>query len=87
MSSEYELREARLPSYHRMDVQISRHFGSSRHPVSLFLAVINLYNRENVSNIKYSRRSGPDGIPYLVANEQYWFGLLPSLGVRWTWGH
>ncbi len=87
VSSEYELREARLPSYHRMDVQLSRHFGSSRNPVSVFLAVINLYNRDNVSNVKYSRRSGPDGSPYLVANEEYWFGLLPSLGVRWTWGH
>jgi outer membrane receptor protein involved in Fe transport len=82
----YAFRGATLPAYHRMDVQIRRHFGSSRNRVSVFLALINLYNRSNVRNIKYNTRLNPDGSLRLVGVEEYWFGLLPSVGVRWTWG-
>jgi hypothetical protein len=84
---EYEnLYGSRLPSYHRMDIQLNRHFYFSKNQITLFLALINLYNRDNIRNIKYSIRRDPDGIPYLVEQKGYWFPLLPSLGVSWTWG-
>jgi len=86
--AEYEnLYSSQLPSYHRMDIQLSRHIYFSKSRITLFLAVINLYNRDNIRNIKYSLRRDPDGIPYLVEQKGYWFPLLPSLGVNWTWGH
>ncbi len=85
---EYEkLYGARFPSYHRIDLQISRHFYFSRSRISLFLALINLYNRGNVRNIKYNWRTDQDGIPYLEEREEYWFRLLPSIGVSWRWNH
>ncbi len=86
--AEYDkLGGSRLSPYHRMDLQISRHFHFSRSRISVFLAVINLYNRDNVRNVKYNCRGGLDGIPYLTKNEENLFPLLPSLGVNWTWTH
>ena len=78
---------SQLPPYHRLDVQISRHFFFSKSQITLFLAMINLYNRDNIRNIKYSLRREQDGVPYLVEQKGYWFPLLPSLGVSWTWRH
>jgi outer membrane receptor for ferrienterochelin and colicin len=77
----------KFPPYHRMDLQINRHFYFTRNRLSLFLAVINLYDRGNIRNIKYNWRTGPNGIPYLDETKEYWFHLLPSLGVSWTWKH
>lgn len=78
---------ARFPPYHRLDLQISRHFYFSRSRISLFLSIINLYNRGNVRNIKYNWGTDQDGIPYLEEREEYWFRLLPSIGVNWRWNH
>jgi hypothetical protein len=82
-----ELYNSRLPAYHRLDVQLSRHVYLSGSQITLFVALINLYNRDNIRNIKYSTRTDQNGIPYLVEQKGYWFPLLPSLGVTWTWGH
>jgi hypothetical protein len=82
-----QLYGTRFPPYHRMDLQISRHFYFSRSRLSLFLAIINLYNRGNVRNIKYNWRTDQDGVPYLEKREEYWFRLLPSIGVSWRWNH
>jgi len=76
---------SQLPSYHRLDIQLSRHFYFSNSRITLFLALINLYNRDNIRNIKYSSRIDRDGAPYLIEQKGYWFPLLPSLGVSWTW--
>jgi len=81
-----QLYGARLPSYHRLDMQLSRHIYFSKSQLTLFLAVINLYNRDNVRNIKYSVRRDPDDNLYLLEQKGYWFPLLPSVGVSWTWG-
>jgi outer membrane receptor for ferrienterochelin and colicin len=86
--AEYDkLYGAQLPAYHRLDIQLSRHFFLSKSQITLFVAVINLYNRDNIRNIKYSVRRDPDGVPYLFEQKGYWFPLLPSLGVNWTWRH
>jgi len=77
---------SKFPPYHRLDLQLSRHFYFTRSRLSIFLAIINMYNRDNLRNIKFSRRIDPDGIPYLVETKEYWFHLLPSLGVSWTLG-
>jgi outer membrane cobalamin receptor len=76
-----------FPPFHRLDVQINRHFYLSRGRLSLFLAVINLYDRDNLRNIKYNVNTRPDGKPYLVELKEYWFRLLPSVGLSWTWTH
>ena len=76
-----------FPPFHRLDLQINRHFYLSRGRLSLFLALINLYDRGNLRNIKYYVNTRPDGKPYLVEMKEYWFRLLPSVGLSWTWTH
>jgi outer membrane receptor for ferrienterochelin and colicin len=84
--SEYDqLYGSNFPPYHRLDIQFNRHFYFSQSRISIFLAVINLYNRDNVRNIKYNWRFSSDAIPYLEEEKEFWFPLLPSLGISWTW--
>ena len=78
---------AKFPAYHRLDVQLNRNFYLDRSRISLFLAIINLYNRDNVRNIKFNWRTSPDGTPYLEEVEEYWFPLLPSIGISLSWDH
>lgn len=78
---------ARLSPYHRMDLQLSRHVHFSQSRLSFFIALINLYNHDNIRSIKYNWRRDSEGIPYLEAVKGYWFHLLPSLGLSWTWNH
>lgn len=84
--TEYEqLYGSNFPPYHRLDIQINRHFYFSQSRISVFLAVINLYNRDNIRNIVYNWRLGSNGVPYLEEEQEYWFPLLPSLGISWSW--
>jgi hypothetical protein len=76
---------ANYSSYHRLDMRVNRHFYTSKGRVSVFFGLINVYNRGNVMNIDYWWEFNHDGTPYLVAEKDYWFRLLPSLGISWSW--
>ena len=70
-----------------MDLRINRHFITSKGRLSAFLAFINIYNRENIRNINYSFRWEPRlNRLFKFEEEEYWFKLLPSIGVTWSWG-
>ncbi len=86
--SEYEqLYANRFSPYHRMDLQLNRYFQLSSSRVSVFLALINVYNHDNVRNIKYNQKRDANGKLYLEERKEYWFPLLPSIGVSWNWDH
>jgi hypothetical protein len=79
---------ANFSAYHRLDVRLNRHFYLSKGRLSMFLALINLYNRGNVRNINYDWVwSGPSNTPHLEEVYDYWFKLLPSIGISWSWNH
>ena len=46
---------------------------------------INIYDRGNVMNLNYYWATHPNGQPYLVKEKEYWFRLLPLVGVSWGW--
>jgi hypothetical protein len=76
------------PPYHRLDFTINRHFHTAHGRFSAFFAVINVYNHGNVRNIKYIQDwDSVNERPYLVEENNYWFKLLPSIGVSWSWDH
>ena len=55
--------------------------------VELFLDVQNLYDQKNVAGYQVDDRSftiGPDGEVVYTPNEEYWLGILPSFGVKWS---
>ena len=79
---------ANFPPYHRLDVRINHHFYLSKGRLSVFLAIINLYNRGNIRNINYNWVwNNQTNRPYFEKIYDYWFKLLPSIGIGWSWNH
>jgi outer membrane receptor for Fe3+-dicitrate len=86
--STYEdLNGTNYSAYHRLDFRVNRHFYLSRGRLSIFLALINVYNHENVRNIDYSWVWDNPTSPRLEKTYEYWFKLLPSIGINWSWNH
>jgi len=77
---------ARFPAFHRLDLRLSRRFATRRGEVAAFLELVNVYNRGNVQVYNYWWRSDGEGGYYLKKVPDYWFRLLPSVGVSWSWG-
>lgn len=69
----------RYPTYHTLDIRVSRDFDLALGDLNVFLEVTNLYNRDNPCCIEYSR--GADG--GLVSEQRSWLPALPNLGVVW----
>lgn len=78
--------EQRYPAFHRADLRISRHFDISKGRVSAFLEIVNLYNHGNVRTYMHNFVCSTPGECRLWRTPQYWFRLLPSIGVSWSWG-
>jgi outer membrane receptor protein involved in Fe transport len=75
------------PAFHRLDLRLSRHFALSRGQVSAFVEVINLYDHGNVRAYIYELRRLPDGGFRSYSVPEYWFRLLPSVGLSWFWDY
>lgn len=74
-----ELNSAKLPVYHRLDVQAEYKTDISGYDTRLTLAVINLINRKNVSG--YFLQQSTDGTRYDITPEED-IGIMPSLGIK-----
>ena len=71
-----ETNSGRLPPYHRLDVKLSKAFRFNSWEISLFLELLNAYNRKNLLSYSYSEDYDPDKI-----EEIYQFPLIPYLGI------
>ncbi len=80
-----ELYGRRFPAFHRLDLRINRYFTTSKGRTNVFLEVVNLYNRGNVRSYTYKDKRDSSGGYYFEKEAEYWFRLLPSVGVSWTW--
>ena len=69
-----ETNSARLPPYHRLDVKISKAFRFNSWEMSLFLELLNAYNRKNLLDFSYSD-------DYTEKDDIYQFPLIPYLGI------
>ena len=76
------------PAVHRLDARLNRTFrvaGGRRHA---FFEVTNVYDHDSVSSYVFFIDCGGSPNPEdcrLRKEEDLWFGLLPSLGLSWTW--
>jgi len=77
---------ARFPAFHRLDLRVNRRFTTSRGEVTAYFELVNVYNQGNVQTYNYWWRGDGDGGYYLKKDPDYWFRLLPSVGVSWSWG-
>ena len=75
--------EARLPAYHRLDVRANRYVNVGKGQLSVFLELINLYNRTNVRSYEYDLDRQPNGQPVTTRLVEKWLPRLPSIGISW----
>ncbi|MFH1566744.1 MAG: TonB-dependent receptor [Gemmatimonadota bacterium] len=75
----------RLPAYHRLDLRVNRYFEVRGGRLSLFVEVSNLYDRQNVRDIRPgNRRQVVNGqLVALTEVRDEWLPLLPSVGASW----
>ncbi|MCU0612906.1 MAG: TonB-dependent receptor [Candidatus Eisenbacteria bacterium] len=76
---------ATLPAFHRLDARLNRVFKTSIGTISTFLEIINLYNHENVRTYDTWIWSDGSGNYRQIREAEYWFKLLPSIGLSWSW--
>lgn len=69
----------RYGTYQSLDVRVSRDFEVRKGTLTGFLEVTNLLNRENGCCDEYALGAGGE----LIAQDEYWLPLVPSLGVVW----
>ena len=74
----------RLPSYHRMDVRLTRRVQAAKGEFRFFMEVINLTNHQNVLGYDVFRVRNQVGALVLQRDPETWFSILPSLGVSWS---
>ena len=65
---------------------MNRAFDLKRGEVSLFLEVVNLYNRDNIRLIEAGSLDVTNDGDLVVTSQhtQKWFPLLPSIGASWA---
>jgi hypothetical protein len=69
-----DLNKGRLPSYHRLDLNMKKRFFLSEHSkIDVDISVVNVYNRKNVF---YRDR--------LTGEIVYQLPVMPSLGITWA---
>lgn len=76
-----------LPSYHRLDLKVSRSVPLRRGTLTFYIDIQNAYNQENVRGYEYSDeafRLQDDGSVSVIAEEETWVGWLPSFGIGWS---
>ncbi|RKU08497.1 hypothetical protein C6502_14895 [Candidatus Poribacteria bacterium] len=81
-----DINSERLPPYHRLDVKISKAFRFNSWEMSLFLELLNAYNRKNLLTYSYSDDYDEDDreVIYYDGDEReeiYQFPIIPYLGI------
>ena len=74
-----------FPPYHRLDMKLTRRIQLEDSTLTLFLEVLNLYDRKNVCCVD-DFRYHPDasGDVRVERHEDFWLERLPSFGISWT---
>jgi hypothetical protein len=73
----------RFADYSSLDLHISRDFRVGKGRMRAFLEFTNLFNAENPCCAEYRLDAIPGAGYQLQRDEDYWLGLVPSLGVTW----
>lgn len=79
-----ELYGQNYPAFHRLDLRVNRHFETKQGRVSVSLELVNLYNRGNVRTYDFFVECSAPEDCRIEREPQFWFRLLPSVGVNWS---
>jgi len=72
----------RLPSYHSLDARLTKNFLFKKWELSLYIQILNLYNRKNVHEYSFEEILDDEG--KVVSYErmaEHFLPILPTLGV------
>ena len=69
-----EANSDRLPTYHRLDLRVSKIFQFSKWKLGIFLELLNAYNRKNLLDYRYSD-------DYKTRNDINQLPIVPYLGI------
>ncbi|MEZ5031297.1 MAG: TonB-dependent receptor [Saprospiraceae bacterium] len=79
------------PAYHRMDIRANRHFTLRHGKCTVFIQVINAYNRENLKKFDLDTTDDNDvlsvdanGNYVPFEDNKYWLGITPIFGASWS---
>jgi len=78
-----EPRSARYPGFHKLDLRASRYFDIGRSRMTVFLEVVNLYNRDNPRVYFYDVVGNGRGGINVIRGQDSWLPRLPSIGLSW----
>jgi outer membrane receptor protein involved in Fe transport len=77
------VRGERLPSYHRMDLRVTRDFVVGGNPMQVYLDVFNLYNRGNLGSYGYDGFYRNGAMSVTRVDGQTLLPRLPTIGFRY----
>ncbi|MFW6134411.1 MAG: TonB-dependent receptor plug domain-containing protein [Elusimicrobiota bacterium] len=73
-----ERNSARLPSYHSLDVRLSRKISWQKWSLTYYIQILNLYNHQNVHEYIWIKKQ-EDGY---VREEEHFLPIMPSFGIE-----
>ena len=74
----------RFPPYHRLDLKLARRVRLPDSTLTMFLEVLNLYDRNNVCCVEeFQFTPKPNGSVRVERREGHWLSLAPSFGISW----
>jgi len=73
----------RLPTYHRLDLRVTRRFDVGRGVLDVYIDLFNAYNQQNLRSFDYSTDLINGELRYIRSPDEELLPILPSLGLRW----
>ena len=77
------LNAERLPDFHRLDLRLSREQALPRGVLTVFVDLLNAYDRANLRGFGLQVVDQLGSPPELVRERRLWTGRLASIGLRW----
>jgi len=78
-----ELNSDRLPTYHRLDLRVTRRFDLLGRPLDVYLDFFNAYNQQNLRSYDYGTQVIGDELKWVRYPDEEMLPFLPSIGFRW----
>jgi outer membrane receptor protein involved in Fe transport len=77
------MNSVRLPTYHRLDLRVTRRFDVGKGVLDLYVDVFNAYDQQNLRSFDYGVRSINGRVMLVRYPDEELLPILPSLGLRW----
>jgi hypothetical protein len=78
-----KLNSDRLPTYHRLDLRITRRFAFPGSNLDVYLDLFNAYNQQNLRSYDYGTSFIENKLKWVRYPDEELLPILPSIGFRW----